>query len=85
MREGRHGLEELIDVMQVRHQLEPERDLGGPVVVSDAGLEADVEIQLLFWGVLRPGHFFKAVRFCVDKLGILRNRLVWITGKIETQ
>ena len=69
----------------MRHQLEPEGDFGGPVVVSDTGLEADVEVQLLFRGVLRPGHFFKAVRFRVDKLGVLRNWLVWITGKSERQ
>lgn len=67
--------------MQVRHQLEPEGDFGGPVVVSDTGLEADVEVQLLFRGVLRPGHLFKTVRFCVDELGILRNWLIGITGK----
>lgn len=85
MREGGHRLEELIDMMQVRDQLEPEGDFGGTVVVSDTGLQANVEVQLLFRGVLGPGHLFKTVRFSVDELGILRNWLVWVTGKRETQ
>ncbi len=72
-------------MMQVRDQLKPERDFGGTVVVSDTGLQANVEVELFFRGVLRPGHFFKAVRFSVDELGVLRNRLVWVTGKSETQ
>ena len=45
-------MEELVDVMQVRDQLEPERDFRGTVVVSDTGLKADVEVKLLFRGVL---------------------------------
>lgn len=85
MREGGHGLEELVDMMQVRDQLEPEGDFGGAVVISDTGLQANVEVQLLFRGVLRPGHFFKTVWFSVDELGVLRNRLVWVTGKSGTQ
>ena len=85
MREGGHRLEEFIDVMQVRDELEPEGDFGGAVVVSDARLQANVEVQLLFRGVLRPGHLFETVRFRVDELGVLRNRLVWVTGERETQ
>lgn len=85
MRERGHRLEELVDMMQVRDQLEPEGDFCSTIVVSDTGLKANVEVQLLFWGVLRPGHFFKAVRFRVDELGILRNRLVWVAGKSETK
>lgn len=69
----------------MRDQLEPEGDLGGTVVVSDTGLQANVEVQLLFRGVLRPGHFFETVRFSVDELGILRNWLVWVSVKSETQ
>lgn len=84
MREGRHRLQKLIDVMQVRDQLEPEGDLGGAVVVSDTGLQANMEIQLLFRGVFGPGHFLKTVRFSVDEFCILRNRLVWVTGENET-
>lgn len=85
MCEGGHRLEEFIDMVQVRDQLEPERDFGGTVVVSDTGLQADVEVQLLFRGVLRPGHFLKPVRFSVDEFGVLRNWLIWVTGKIEKQ
>lgn len=85
MCEGGHRLEKLVDVMQVRDQLEPEGDFGGTVVVSDTRLQAYVEVELLFGGVLRPGHFFKTVRFSVDELGVLRNRLVWVTEKIEMQ
>lgn len=79
--EGGHRLEELIHVMQVWNQLEPEGDFCGAVVISDPGFEADVKIQLLLWCVLGPGHFFEAVWFCVDELGVLGNRLVWITTK----
>lgn len=85
MCEGGHRLEEFIDMMQVRDQLEPEGDFGGTVVVSDTGLQANVEVQLLFRGVLRPGHFLKSIRFSVDELGVLRNWLIRVTGKIETQ
>lgn len=83
MSERRHRLEELVDMMQVWDQLEPEGDFGSTVVVSDTGLEANVEIQLLLGGVFRPSHFLEAIRLCVDKLGILRNWLVWITEKCE--
>lgn len=78
-------MEELVDMMQMRDQLEPEGDFGSTVVVSDSGLQANVEVQLLFRGVLRPGHFFKTVRFSVDELGVLGNRLVWVTRKSEKQ
>lgn len=85
MSEGGHRLEEFVDMMQVRDQLEPEGDFGGTVVVSDSRLQANVEVQLLFRGVLGPGHFFKAVRFSVDELGVLRDRLVRVTGESKTQ
>lgn len=78
-------MEEFVDVMQVRHQLEPEGDFGGAVVVSDTWLQADVEVELLFRGVLRPGHLLKAVGFGVDELGVLRNRLIRVSGEGETQ
>lgn len=85
MRKGGHGQQEFIDVMQVRDQLEPEGDLGGTVVVSDARLETNVEVQLLFRSVFRPGNLLKAVRLCVDELGVLRNWLVWISGERKIQ
>lgn len=84
MGEGGHRLEEFVDVMQMRHQLEPEGDFGGAVVVPDPGLQADVEVQLLFGSVLGPGHLFKTVWFGVDELGVLRNGLIWITGHTHT-
>lgn len=85
MGEGGHRLEEFIDVVQMRHQLEPEGDFGGPVVVSDARLQANVEVQLLFRSVLRPGHLFKSVGLRVDELGVLRNWLIWITENTNTK
>lgn len=72
-------------MMQVRDQLEPEGYFSGTVVVSDTRLEPNVEVQLLFRCVFRPGHFFKTIGLCVDELGVLRNWLVWITGKGEIQ
>lgn len=77
-------MEEFVNVMQVRHKLEPERDFGGTVVVSDTGLQTDVEVELLFGGVLRPSHFFKSVWFSVDELGVLRNWLIWVTENMKT-
>lgn len=71
--------------MQVRYQLEPEGDFGRTVVVSDAWLQADVQVQLFLRGVLGPGYFLKTIRLGVDELGILRNRLVWVTEKSETK
>jgi len=76
-------LKEFIDVMQVRDQLEPEGNLGGTIVVSDTRLEANVEVKLFFRGVFRPGNFFKAIRLCVNELGVLRNWLIWITVERE--
>lgn len=52
MCERGHRLEKLIDVMQVGDQLEPEGYFRGTIVVSDTGLKTNVEVQLLFWGVL---------------------------------
>lgn len=70
-------------MVQVWDKLEPEGDFGGAVMVSDPGLQANVEVQLLFGGIFGPGHFFKSVWLCVDELGVLRNRLIWVTGKIK--
>lgn len=78
-------MEEFVHVMQVRNQLKPEGDFRGTVVVSDTGLQANVEVKLLFRGVLGPGHFFESVRFSVDELGVLRYWLIWVTEKIKTQ
>lgn len=83
--EGGDGLEELVDVVEVRDQLKPEGDLGGAVVVADAGLEADVEVELFFRRVLGPGHLLEAVGFGVDELGILGYWLVGVTAERDTR
>lgn len=68
-------------MVQVWDQLQPEGDFGSPVVVSDTGFEANVEVQLLLGCVFGPGHFLEAIRLRVDELGVLRNWLVRITAK----
>lgn len=70
-------------MVQVRDKLEPEGDFGGTVVVSDPGLQANVQVQLLFGGIFGPGDFLESVWLCVDELGVLRNWLIWVTGKIK--
>lgn len=44
----------------------------------DPGLQANVEVQLVFLVVACPRHFFKAIGLCVDELGVLRDRLVGV-------
>lgn len=41
---GGHILEKLVDVVEVRNQLQPECNLGGPIVVSHSRFEADVKV-----------------------------------------
>lgn len=62
------------------NQFQPESHLGGSVVIPHSGLQADMQIELVFGVILGPGHFLKAIGFCVDELGILRHRLIWVTG-----
>lgn len=73
-----HILEKLIDVVEMGNQFQPERHLGGSVVVPDSGFEADVKVKLVLGVVLCPGDLLKAVGLGVDELGVLRNRLVGI-------
>ena len=80
MGEGGDGLQQLVDVVQVGHQLQPEGDLGGAVVVPDPGLQADVQVQLLLGRVLGPGHLLEAVGLGVDELGVLGHGLVGVAG-----
>ena len=75
---GGYILEKFIDVVEMRYQFQPERNLGRSVVVSDARFEADVEVELVFGVVLGPGYFLEPVGLCVDELCILGNGLVWI-------
>lgn len=73
-------LEYLIQVVQVGDEFQPERHFGSSVVIPDSGLQANMQIQLVLWVVLGPGHFLKAIGFCVNELGVLRNRLIRVTG-----
>jgi hypothetical protein len=60
-------------------QFQPEGDFRGSIVIPHAGLQANVQIQLVFGVILGPGHFLKAVGFCVNELGVLWNRLIGVT------
>lgn len=53
--------------------------LVGTVVLFDAGLQANVQVKLVFLVVTCPCHFFKAIGFGVDELGVLGDRLVWVS------
>lgn len=48
-------------------------------MVSDAWLQADVQVKLFLGGILGPGHLLKAVGFGVDELGVLGHWLVRIS------
>lgn len=54
-------------------------------MVPDSRFEADMKIELVFGVILGPGYLLKAVGLCVDELGILWNRLVWIPWKEEKE
>lgn len=75
---GRDVLENLVQVVQMGDQLQPESHFGGPVMIPHSGFQANMEIELVFGVVFRPGHFLEAVGFGVNELGILGNRLVGI-------
>lgn len=64
----------------MRHELQPEGHLVGPVVVSDARLQADMQVLLVFGAELGPDDLLKAVGLGVDEGGVLRNWQVWIPG-----
>lgn len=65
---------EFVKAVQMWHQLQPEGHLVGPVVVSDARLQADMQILLVFGAEFGPDDLLKAVGLSVDKGGVLRNR-----------
>lgn len=75
-----HILEYLIQVVQVRHEFQPESHFCGSVMVPHSGFQANMQIELVFGVILGPGHFLKAIGFCVNELGVLRNWLIRITG-----
>lgn len=78
---GGHVLEKFIYVMQMWNKLQPKCNLGSAVMVPDSRFEADVKVQLVFRIVLSPGYLLKSVGFCVDKLSILWNWLIWISER----
>lgn len=62
------------------HQVFPKGHFGGPVVVTNPRLQTNVQVQLIVGVILGPGHLLKTVGLSVDELGVLWNRLVWITA-----
>lgn len=68
-----NGAVEFVESVEVRHQLQPEGYLVGPVVVSDTRLQADMQILLIFGAELCPDDLLKAVGLGVDESGVLRN------------
>lgn len=48
-------------------------------MIADPWLQPDVKVQLVSGIVFGPGHFLKAVGFCVNELGVLWNRLIGVT------
>ena len=78
-------MEHVVEVIQMGHQVFPEGHLGGSVVVPDAGLQADMEVQLILGVVLRPGYLLEAVSLGVDELSVLRNRLVGVPDSRERE
>lgn len=75
----RNVLEQIVYVVQVRDKLQPEGNLGGTVMVTDSGFQANVKVELIFGVVLGPGHLLEAVGLGVDELGVLWYRLIRIS------
>lgn len=83
---GYGGDDLLMQGVEVRHQLKPEGNFVGTVIVPDARLQPDVEVLLVFRAELGPDNFFKAIGLSMDELGILWHWNVRITGKkVETK
>lgn len=82
---SRGVVEHVVQVVQVRHQVFPEGHLGGTVVVTDARLQADVQVELVMRTVLGPGNLLKTIGLRVDELGVLRNGLVWVSEGRESK
>lgn len=78
---GYGGDDLLMQGVEVRHQLKPEGNFVGTVIVPDARLQPDVEVLLVFRAELGPDNFFKAIGLSMDELGILWHWNVRITGK----
>lgn len=67
------GAVDFVEAVEMRHQLQPEGDLVGPVVVSHARLQANMQILLIFGAELCPDDLLEAVGLSVNERGVLRN------------
>lgn len=72
-------VEHIMKVIEMGHEVFPEGHFGGAIVVAHSWLQPDVQVQLVLGVVLGPGDLFKTVGLCVNELGVLGNRFVWIT------
>lgn len=72
-------VEHIMKVIEMGHEVFPEGHFGGAIVVAHSWLQPDVKVQLVLGVVLGPGNLFKTVGLCVNELGVLGNRFVWIT------
>ncbi|KAF3841227.1 hypothetical protein F7725_007089 [Dissostichus mawsoni] len=70
-------VEHVVEVVEMGHQVFPEGHLGSAVVITDTRLQADVQVQLVVWVVLGPGHLLEAVGLGVDELSVLWH---WFVG-----
>lgn len=68
----------VVKVVQMWHQVFPEGHFGGPVVITNPRLQANVQVQLIIGVVLGPGYLLKTVGLGMDELGVLWHRLVRI-------
>lgn len=64
---------DFVETVEVRHQLQPEGYLVGPVVVSNTRLQANMQVLLIFGAELCPDDLLEAVGLGVDEGGVLRN------------
>lgn len=71
-------MKHVMEVVEMGHQVFPERHFGGTVVVTNAGLQANVQVQLVVRVIFRPGYLLKAIGLGVYEFGVLWHRLIWI-------
>lgn len=50
-------------------------------MLFDPGLQANVQVELVFLVVACPCYLLKAIGFGVDELCVLGDRLVWVPDK----
>lgn len=63
----------LVKAVEVRYQLQPKSHLVSAVVISDTGLQANMQVLLVLGAELSPDDLLKSVRLSVDERGVLRN------------